>query len=124
MENETRQFSRVSFNVVAQLNANGAECDVSHIRNISMSGIFLEGEINLVEGTDCDVTLKLEGVEPAIEFNVAGVVSRVEARGCGIRFTQIPLESYEHLNRIVQLNSDDPSKSEEEIKGHLGLNSR
>ena len=115
MGEETREFSRVPFHMVAQLRVQGTEYTVTNIRDVSMSGIFLEGEIDLELETHCEVILKLEGSDPSVQIEVSGLVQRVEEGGCGIRFTQIPLESYDHLNQIVQLNATNPSQSEKEI---------
>lgn len=121
---ESRAFSRVPFRMVVELKEGGKECPVAEIRDLSMNGIFLEGDFSLAQGASCEIKLRLEGVEPPIEINLKGEVQRVEDSGVGIQFKQIPLESYEHLNRIVQLNSQNPHQSEEEIKGHVGLNQR
>ncbi len=121
---ESRAFSRVPFRMLAELKEGGKECPVAEIRDLSMNGIFLEGDFSLAQGTACEVKLRLEGVEPPIQINLEGDVQRVEDSGVGIQFKQIPLESYEHLNRIVQLNSQNPNQSEDEIKGHVGLNQR
>jgi len=63
-------------------------------------------------------------VEPPIKIELHGQVQRVGAGGCGIKFVQIPLESYDHLNHIVQLNAKNPHQTEDEIKNHVGLNPR
>ncbi len=121
---ELREFSRVPFHIVAELKSGDLSLKGAPIRDISLSGIFLEGELPLEEGNDCEVSLTLEGVEPPIKFELQGQVVRVGSGGYGIKFVQIPLESYDHLNHIVQLNAKNPHQSEDEIKNHVGLNPR
>lgn len=121
---EAREFSRVPFHIVAGVTSGDTEHKANQVRDISLKGIFLEGVTTLETGTGCTVHLKLEGVEPPIEMALEGEVSRKDESGSGIHFTRIPLESFEHLQQIVQLNSTDPNKCEDEFKGHLGLNPR
>lgn len=121
---EAREFSRVPFHIVAGVSSGNSEYKANRVRDISLKGIFLEGVTELAQGTLCTVQLKLEGVEPPIEMILEGEVSRKEDSGCGVHFTRIPLESFEHLQHIVQLNSTNPHKSEDEIKSHVGLNPR
>ncbi len=121
---ELREFSRVPFKMVADLKVGDLDCPVANIRDLSMKGIFLECDVSLEKGAVCQVNLKLEGVEPPVEIMVQGEIQRIEKSGYGISFSQIQLESYEHLNHIVQLNAKNPHQSEDEIKSHLGLNPR
>ncbi len=121
---ESREFSRVPFRMVAELKTGDHELIDAGIRDVSMSGVFLECDLDIPEDADCEICLRLEGVEPPIEITLQGLVQRVVEGGIGIKFNQIPLESYEHLNHIVQLNSKNPNKSEDEIIKHIGLNPR
>ncbi len=121
---EGREFSRVPFQTSVCLKTGGQEYQASSTRDISMKGMFLVGVPPLTLGSECEVLLQLKGVEPPVEIRLHGKIQRLEETGCAVQFDQIPLESYEHLQNLVRLNAQDPSKLELEMGRHVGLNRR
>lgn len=119
-----REFSRVSVHFQADLFIDNKRLAVEDTRDVSLNGIFLKGPKNQEIGADCEVSLYLKGVEPPIELHLKGSIQRVDATGCGVQFQEVPLESFDHLRRLVQLNCKDLPHLEKEEKGHVGLHKR
>jgi hypothetical protein len=42
-------------------------------------------------------------------------VARLDRDGLGIEFSEIALDSFMHLHKIVSYNSDDPNRNDREI---------
>jgi len=50
-----------------------------------------------------------------------GKIVRSTEDGIGVDFTEMDLDSYEHLRNLVLLNANDVARIEGEFKDHLGL---
>jgi len=48
-------------------------------------------------------------------------IVRSDQDGMGVEFTEMPLESYDHLRKMVLLNATDPERVEQEFRDHIGL---
>ena len=119
-----REFTRVSIRVEAQITA-GEETIVSdQTRDVSMSGIFICCYKELAEGSPCDVILLLGDEADPMRIEAKGKVERAVNNGLAIAFTEIGLDSYEHLQNLVLYNSQNAGQVEKEIKSHIGLKRR
>ncbi len=122
MTENHREFSRVPLKIKAALQTGDISYDSRKTRDLSMNGIFIDCEEEMDVSGDCMVTLSLEGVEPPVDFQVKGSISRCFGNGVAIEFSEIPLESYQHLQNLVMLNSKEGSKQiEQELSEHLGI---
>ena len=89
-----------------------------------MKGVLVDCRETFEVGTECKVSIFLTGMDPPIRVDIKGRVERSTAKGLGIEFTEIDLESYDHLKNLVRFNSHDSGKVEQEMKDHLGLKRR
>lgn len=117
----TRKFSRVLFRVVATITA-GTRRFHGDVKDLSMSGMFLETAERLDIGSEVDISIVLTGTSPKIEVTFNGVVSRVDENGLAFNFRKMDLDSYTHLKNIVAYNLDDAEKVTEEI--HLSIDEK
>ena len=117
----TRKFSRVLFRVVATITA-GTRRFHGDVKDLSMSGMFLETAERLDIGSEVDISIVLTGTSPEIEVTFNGVVSRVDENGLAFNFRKMDLDSYTHLKNIVAYNLDDAEKVTEEI--HLSIDEK
>jgi len=116
-----REFSRVEIKVQANIQARGRAIVSRDTQDISMKGLFVNCEADWPIGTECEIRLLLEGLDPPVDLSVKGRVQRVTEDGMGLLFTEVGLEAYEHLHNLVMLNTHEPDKVEQEFKNHLGL---
>ena len=110
----TRKFSRVSFKIDATVSAAAGQFR-GEVQNISLNGMFLTTGERLPEGAPADITISLNGIDPAITVQVGGVVSRITADGLGFTFDRVDLDSYTHLKNIVSHNADDADQIIDEM---------
>lgn len=122
---EGREFTRIPMKMEAHVVAAAADSITSdHIRDVSMKGIYLVAEKAFPVGTVCDVVMLVGEPGSQLKIEAKGRVDRSSDAGMAIEFTEIGLESYDHLHNLVLYNSKNTDKVEQEFKDHLGLKRR
>jgi len=121
-KNEHREFTRVPIKVWVEVHAKDTVIKTDETHDLSMVGISLrhQGKI-LPVGTVCDISVFLEGVDPLIHVDMKGKVGRVTDEDLCFEFSEVELESYEHLQNLVRYNSHDTDTIDKEISEHVGL---
>lgn len=121
-----REFTRVTTGFTVEIEAEGRTIESARMQDLSMNGVFVICEDRLPLECDCRVTLRLGDPGSGIKITAAGKVMRhgTEPPGFALQFSELDVESYEHLRQLVLLNSQDPDQVEQEISGHLGLKRR
>ena len=119
---EHREFTRVPIKVWVEVRAEGIVVKTHKTHDLSMVGISLqhEGKV-LPAGTLCDISVFLEGADPPIHVDMKGKVGRVTDEDLCIEFSEVQLESYEHLQNLIRYNSPDIDVIDKEISDHDGL---
>ena len=123
-EQNQREFTRVPVHIEAEVKIGDITVRAKETNDISMKGMFIDCDKTFEVGMECSVSLILARSDQPISVNVKGKVERCTAGGLGIEFTEIGLESYDHLQNLVRFNSHDSGQVEQEIKDHLGLKKR
>lgn len=89
--------------------------------DVSLGGGFLRTSARPPVGARCRAFLRM-GTQPgAFAVRAQAVVARHAAEGIGLAFTELADDVYEHLRRLVLLNSEDPDRAEDEMQAHLGI---
>jgi hypothetical protein len=117
----TRKFSRVNFKVDATIKTAERQFH-GEVKDLSMSGMFMQTGERLQQGYPVDISIILTGTSPEIDVNFSGTVSRIDENGIGFTFKKMDLDSYTHLKNIVAYNIDDAEKVIEEI--HLSIDEK
>ncbi len=117
-----RDFTRAVVGVKAEIIAKDTLIS-GLVGDVSLNGLLLICDDQLPEGMECIVHLFLGDQESpqGLRIETKGVVIRNLDNGIAVEFTELDLESYDHLKNLVSLNATDPEKVEHEIKDHLGL---
>ncbi|MEI6126923.1 MAG: PilZ domain-containing protein [Pseudomonadota bacterium] len=115
MKNEKRQNTRVSVHFDVFIYMHGEKIPVQ-TWNLSMRGLQCSADKTFNEGEACTVVFVLS---QEITFQIQGIILRTGTRDAGIRFESMEGESFLHLKRLVQYNTDDPDKIEDELAWHL-----
>lgn len=121
---DSREFTRVPIKMEVTVTAEGKSVMSRDVKDVSMNGIYLFSEQKLSEGSDCDIIMLIGEPGSQLEVDLKGKVERVTANGMAVSFTEIGLESYEHLHNLVLYNSRNVTQVEDEFKHHLGLKRR
>jgi hypothetical protein len=119
-KNDGREFTRVHVQLSVKVSTNQGTVVSDRTLDVSMKGLFIHADKQFPVGTPCDIVLIL-GTEPPLEVQVRGKVQRCIPDGMGLEITEIPLDSYSHLQNIVMYNSQDSHQVEKEIRDHLGI---
>lgn len=119
MDNK-RRFSRVTTVFDVTLKTPEGLVIVGTLRDIAIQGAFITCEPELELGAPVDVTILLHGGIDDIPVNARATVVRREEEGLGVHFTEIDIESVEHLRNIIAYNAAEPDIVWEEMQGgHL-----
>ncbi|MBT6716248.1 MAG: PilZ domain-containing protein [Nitrospina sp.] len=119
---EHREFTRVPIKVWVEVRAGERVIKTHETHDLSMRGISLQQQGDpLALGTECEVSVFLEGVEPLIHVDMKGKVGRSTDKELAVEFKEIDLESYEHLTNLVRYNSQNAEAVDKELGEHTGL---
>jgi hypothetical protein len=121
MEQEKRRFSRIGFNMPAELTVNDQVFSLPQIDNLSIGGCLLKMGVPFEEGLACRLWLPLDPTNTQLAIEVFGEIVRCDAHGVSMRFTRITPESLFHLRNLIRYNAADPDQIEMEINEHPGL---
>jgi Tfp pilus assembly protein PilZ len=109
-----RKFSRVLFHIEATVKF-GLQQFVGKIENLSIRGMFLSSDGKLAIGDEVEIAIALND-QPENKLLIDGKVVRVTEHGLALSFDRIDSDSYSHLKRIIEFNTDDADRVDEEIE--------
>ncbi|MBI5446838.1 MAG: PilZ domain-containing protein [Deltaproteobacteria bacterium] len=111
-----RKRTRVSARKEATIVRGGAAVH-AEVVNLSLKGCLLEvDEAFAARSREAvSVVIHLEPDAPEFDIKVQGRIVRAEEGSIAIEFTEIALESFKHLVRLVQYNADEPDEIEQEL---------
>lgn len=120
---EHREFTRVPAHVWGVV-APGSDAEtVYEVEQLSIRGGHAVTDERLDIGTTLSLQLTNDLAPEALSIPVEAIVRNHDGTGMGLEFTSMPLESYEHLQRLVELYAPDPDRVMKEIHEHVGLKS-
>lgn len=119
-----REFTRVPLHIWGVYSNPDGERLVVELDQVSLRGCFARTTETQVVGTRFHLDLTTDLDNEALQLRVEAQVARVLEEGMGIEFVEMPMESYEHLKRMVLLHAPDPARVEQEFMDHLGLRRR
>ena len=119
---EKRGFVRVPFKVNTMVRTQDRTIWSSTTLDISMNGIRVAtSEAAPAEGTLCEIEIVLaEATAPAI-IEARGTIVRSAAGTLAVHFTEIDIDSYDHLQQLILNNTSDPERAEQEFRAHRGI---
>lgn len=123
-QSEAREFSRARVPVTAEVALEGRVVRTDRVRDVSLSGVFLELPELAAVGTGCELTIQLNPPEgPSVR--ASGRLVRADATGVGIAIVElIGLDSLEHLRNLILYHGSDPDRLVTEFLAHDGLQRR
>jgi hypothetical protein len=121
-ENEKREFVRVPFRIGTTVRTSDRTIWSSNTLDVSMNGLSVATTENVPpEGTFCEVEIVLaEAPEPVI-IEARGSIVRSQPGTLAVHFSEVDIDSYEHLRLLILNNSEDPERAEKEFGAHLGI---
>ena len=121
-EQEKREFVRVPFRIGTTVRISDRTIRSGTALDVSMNGILVATtEIVPPEGTSCEVEIILaEAPEPVI-IEARGSIVRSKPGTLAVHFSEVDVDSYEHLRQLILNNSEDPERAEKEFGAHWGI---
>jgi hypothetical protein len=104
-QHERRRDARVTFRTFAKLSyPAGRVFDECETKDVSVSGVFVEGVSGVEQGEKCDVEFHLNGRTSSLVLEMAGETVRVQGDGVALQFFDIDEDSFYHLQNVVYFN--------------------
>jgi hypothetical protein len=121
-EDEKREFVRVPFRTGTTIRTSDRTIWPGNTLDISMNGLRVATtETVPPEGTLCEVGIVLaEAPEPVI-IEARGSVVRSKPGTLAVHFSEVDVDSYEHLRQLILNNSEDPERAEKQFDAHWGI---
>lgn len=121
-ESEKREFVRVPFRIGTTVRTGDRTIWSSNTLDVSMNGLRIATtETVPPEGALCEVEIVLvEAPEPVI-IEARGTIVRSKPGTLAVHFSEVDVDSYEHLRQLVLNNSEDPERAEQEFGSHRGI---
>lgn len=105
---DNRRFTRVVFSRTAKLLLGPKTYQKSQIHNLSLGGLFLEGQYEANIGEICELELYETGRHSCLILKIQARVVRLEPNGIAVEFLNMPMDSYSYLQTMVLYSTDDP----------------
>ena len=103
-----RSYARVKYNRSARLVLDGRLYENSTIRDLSLTGLFLEGSFASTPGDTCTIEIEESGPTSSLVLKIAATVVRVEQDGIALKFEEMKPDSYMFLQTMILYATQDP----------------
>jgi len=110
---DKRRFARVAFERRVRLFANERASQQCSAKNLSLGGMYLEGQGNLAVGQNCRIELHQTGQRSSLIYKICGKVVHAEKDGLGIEFVCMEEHSLMYVQTMVLYAADDPMAAAE-----------
>lgn len=107
-EENRRRFSRVLFNRTARLYLGGRRYEHEKIRDLSIGGVFVEGQYKANPGEICELELHESGRHSSLILRFTARIVRITDDGVALEFIDMGPDAYMFLQTMVLYSSDDP----------------
>lgn len=121
-QEEKRDFVRVPIRMQTSVRTQHRTIWSSSTLDISMNGIRIATDEPVPpEGTRCEIELVLTETPAAAIIEARGAIVRSDAGSLAVHFSEIDIDSYEHLQQLILNNARDPEQAEREFHSHRGI---
>ena len=104
---DDRQFLRAPAKLEVRITAETGACVRGNVQDVSVAGLFVSCGERLPVGTLCELLVEITGGDVPGPIDATGRVAHVEPDGMGIQITELALEDYEELRRLVSRDDSD-----------------
>ena len=105
---ENRKFSRISFDHQVSLEFINSRHDNCQIKDISLTGLFVNGFFQQQVGENCIINLVQKGVSITLSLAALAKVVRKSYDGIAIKSTAMSFDSYMYLQTSLLYEADEP----------------
>ncbi len=112
---QERRFTRVGLSRTVSLFLGEDFYEQIQIRNLSVGGLFVEGDYSCKSGDLCEVELQETGSSCSLFLKLGAVVRRVEKDGLALQFNDMSNDSFMFLQTVVLYSAEDPRSAAKEF---------
>jgi hypothetical protein len=121
-ESEKRGFVRVPFSIGATIRTRDRTIWSGNTLDVSMNGLRVATTENApLEGTSCEVEIVLAETPDPVIIEAHGSIVRSQPGTLAVHFSEVDIDSYEHLRLLILNNTEDPERAETEFGVHWGI---
>ena len=120
---EQRSFVRIPFDVFATIVYGDTKTN-GRVQNLSLNGAFIETRLDVPEGIDVEIFIRLGDKSDGPRIHSRANVVRSHPDGIGVEFSRTDLESFAHLEQLIASNVGDPERVLEEYQAYLARGGR
>src|SRR5512139_1954389 len=119
---EKREFVRVPFKMSTTVRTRDRTIWSGNALDISMNGIRVDTtDTAPPEGTLCEIEMVLAESPSPVVIEARGTIVRSAVGTLAVHFSEIDIDSYEHLQQLILNNTKDPERAEQEFSTHWGI---
>ena len=119
---EKRAFVRVPFRMNTAVRTSDRTIWSSSTLDISMNGLRIaSNDPPPPEGTQCEIEIVLAETPSSVIIEARGTIVRSKPGTLAVHFTEVDIDSYEHLQLLILNNAEDPERAEQEFRAHWGI---
>jgi hypothetical protein len=118
MDGCRRRFTRVNFQQEVQLSFEGKIYEHQVINNLSLGGLYVEGQFQQHLGDLCTIELRQPGMK-TVDFRAKGTVVRIDSQGIAVEFVTMEYDSFLFLQTTLIYQADDPVALSTEFQQNL-----
>ncbi|MCI5125801.1 MAG: PilZ domain-containing protein [Candidatus Electrothrix sp. AR5] len=108
-EANRRRFSRINIQWAVRLNFGAMEYK-RFVDNVSLGGLYIEGDFQQMLGDVCIISLKQSGLFSEESIQAVGSISRISEHGVAVEFISMKLDSFFFLQATLFCKAVDPSR--------------
>ncbi len=109
-ELDDRQFARNAAKLEAKITSELGSVVLANVQDVSVAGLYVTCAERLAVGTMCEISIEVLDGEIAGPIEATGRIAHVEPDGMGLEITDLTLEGYEELRRLV--GHEEPTDSD------------
>ncbi len=125
---DRRGFTRIPFHTEVEVRAGGSIARSKDGFDVSMSGLSLAVEsldaAAFAPGVPCEIRILLSASADQVPIEARGVIIRSAPGDLAVEFSELDLDSYQHLRLLILNNTAEPEKAEREFASHWGIKPR
>ena len=106
---EKRRHTRVDFTRGVRIFSNQEVVGRYPAKNLSLGGIFIQGDIDIPVGEECCLEMRQPGSHASFLITFSGKILRRDQHGVGVAFVEMERDSYMYLQTMVLYSAADPS---------------
>ena len=107
-EKNRRRFSRVNILWAVRLDFGTMEYK-QFVNNVSLGGLYIEGDFQQMLGDVCIISLKQSGLFSEDSVHAVGTITRISKHGVAVEFLSMKLDSFFFLQATLFCKAVDPA---------------